>query len=208
MRDGASDGLLKTVMDAEVLYQARLAEFLHDQPLQTLAAATLRLDMLRERAPEVADSVQSIVELLGGTVARLRLLVALLEPPDLDAGLGTELRRLASAASHAGLDVSVGGDASVDLDERSATAALRIVADALLSIAPSTARPLAVDLTQSADGARLTVIGPASIAGLADLLTRIAARAEASGGLLTTSSVRQSSTFFVSWTHRVSGSAA
>ncbi len=207
MSDTASGGLIKTVMDAEVVFEAHLATLLHDQPLQTLAAATLRLDMLRERTPDVADSVHSVVELLDETVARLRLLVALLEPPDPDSGLGVALRRLASAATQARLDVSFIGDNSVDLDERSASAAMRIVSDALLSIAPTAARPLAVELTQSADDVRLTLIDSTSATGLADLFTRIAARAEASGGLLTTSSIGESATLLVSWTHQVSETA-
>ena len=182
MADVASDGLIQTLLDADAEYHARLASLIHDQPLQTLAAASLRLDVLRDRAPDVAASVESIVDLLRETATRLRLLIALLELPDADTGLASSLQRLVSAAYRADVDVTLLVDDSLAMGERASRAATRIVADAVLTLGSPGA--LVLELGQSGDVVLLNVTAQAPSADLVDLLVRTAARAEASGGRL------------------------
>ncbi|MGG5258309.1 PAS domain-containing sensor histidine kinase [Phycicoccus avicenniae] len=86
--------------EAEERIEARertlLAEVVHDEPLQLIVAAMLRLDVLQPQLPpEAREPVEQVTSLLDQTVERLRNLVAALSPPDLSDGLGEGLRTLA-----------------------------------------------------------------------------------------------------------------
>ncbi|MBM6402534.1 PAS domain-containing sensor histidine kinase [Phycicoccus sonneratiae] len=73
-----------------------LAEVVHDEPLQLVVAAMLRLEVLEPRlAPDLSEPVDQVVSLLEQSVERLRNLVAALSPPDLSDGLAPGLRTLA-----------------------------------------------------------------------------------------------------------------
>lgn len=192
-----SAGLVQTIQDVDALDRSRLADVVHDQPLQLLAAAMLRLDMLRASAANLEPSVHAITDLLSETVSGLRLFMALLQSPDVDLGLGIALQRLTSAASLAWQrEVTFAGAQSVDLDERSARAAHRIVVDAMMTTSPSAC--LAIELSQSVDDVRLALSTSPMPASLPpDLLARIAARVEATGGRLP--DVVAGSTVAISW---------
>ena len=76
----------------------RLAEAVHDEPLQLVVAAMLRLEVMRGQLPPASgDPVDDIERMLETAVEQLRTLIGTLTPPDLSAGLGPALRALAEA---------------------------------------------------------------------------------------------------------------
>jgi hypothetical protein len=205
MSRAVDDGLIAAIMDADTLDRRRLADIVHDHPLQLLAAASLRMDLLRERDPSIDESASAISSLLDSTVASLRALTAMLVTPEVEGGPGIALRRLAEGAHLvAGTHVDVTYSDSADLDERSTRAAQQIACDAVLSAGPAGARAVEIGLTESVDQVLLTLRStPHALTASSDLLTRIAARAESTGGCLLEDS--EPSTITVSWPrHRVS----
>lgn len=73
-----------------------LAESVHDDPLQLIVAALLRIDTLQKvLQPSQAQTVEQIALLLEQAVERLRHLITALTPPDLSGGLGEALLQAA-----------------------------------------------------------------------------------------------------------------
>ena len=73
-----------------------LAEVIHDEPIQLIVAALLRVDLLHAHSVgDAADQLDEIATLLESSVDRLRRLIVALSPPDLSDGLGSALRVLA-----------------------------------------------------------------------------------------------------------------
>lgn len=173
-------------MDAEAFDRARLANLIHDRPLQMLAASSLRLEMLRERTSGIDDAALEISRLIASTIAELRLCVSILEPPDDGVGLGATIRRIVTDSSLAGdIPVEFNGADDVDLDARGANAAKAIVVDAMISAVHEGRGTLVIGLTKNEDAVHLTIHGlPANSADLTALLARSAARAEATGARL------------------------
>jgi signal transduction histidine kinase len=94
--------LLDQFASLETRERSLLAEVIHDEPIQLIVAAILRIDLLSARsigtgpdaAPESAE-LDRIATLLEGSVDRLRRLIVAMTPPDLTDGLGAALRDLA-----------------------------------------------------------------------------------------------------------------
>jgi PAS domain S-box-containing protein len=88
--------LLQRVADAEDDERRRLAESLHDGPIQDLAAMSLRLGTLRlgiTGDDERAQRVRDIEDAIRTTIGELRELMFALQPAEIgDAGLVTSLR--------------------------------------------------------------------------------------------------------------------
>ena len=85
--------LVSEVTQADQRQQRELAENLHDGPLQTLLAARLEVDELRERAPD--PTLDAIYDALQETAASLRSTVTQLHPQVLaQLGLSAGLREL------------------------------------------------------------------------------------------------------------------
>lgn len=136
------------VVETEQRERRRIAGELHDDPVQALAAAQLRLQALR---PEVADDVGARLDLvatsLGEVQARLRDLMFRLHPPSLDDdGLVAAVEDLLDETFAAGgmcTEVLVSG--AVDPPPPVAALAFRATAEAVRNVA------------KHADASRVTV---------------------------------------------------
>jgi signal transduction histidine kinase len=90
--------LLDQFASLETRERSLLAEVIHDEPIQLIVAAILRIDLLSARSIDAGtDTVEldRIADLLETSVDRLRRLIVALMPPDLTDGLGVALRDLA-----------------------------------------------------------------------------------------------------------------
>ena len=91
--------LLTRLVDAQEVERTRIAADVHDDPVQALAAVDLRLGLLqrrlRERAPDLLESLEPLRASVTGATERLRALLFDLEPPDLQDGLAAALRSAA-----------------------------------------------------------------------------------------------------------------
>ena len=117
--------------------RGRLADAVHDEPLQLAVAALLRLDSYRAQLPEGdagGDAIDDIAALLEPCVSQLRTLVGTLTPPDLSRGLGVALRRLAEGV-FVGTEVRVDvrGPDHVHLDPTTKETIYRIMREALVN---------------------------------------------------------------------------
>lgn len=103
--------LLEQLADVAERERSVLAEAIHDDPLQLIVAAILRMDLLQVSLPKPqADELEQLAETLQESVEHLRTLIVALTPPDLSDGVGVALRELAEA-------LFIGTDASVTLVE-------------------------------------------------------------------------------------------
>jgi signal transduction histidine kinase len=107
--------LSERLVEAQDDERARIAADVHDDPVQALAAVDLRLgalrNRLRDRAPEEAAGVETVLDAVHGASVRLRNLLFELETPVLDAELSDGLRE---AAAH----VFDGSDVAWSVEER------------------------------------------------------------------------------------------
>ncbi|MFC4785259.1 PAS domain S-box protein [Nocardioides sp. MAHUQ-72] len=91
--------LLTRLVDAQDAERTRIAADVHDDPVQALAAVDLRLGLLnrrlRERAPDLLETLEPLQASVSGATERLRSLLFDLEPPDLQRGLSGALARAA-----------------------------------------------------------------------------------------------------------------
>jgi signal transduction histidine kinase len=88
--------LLGQLAGIETRERTVLAEVIHDEPIQLIVAAILRIDLMHSRSTgDDAAQLDAIATLLESSVDRLRRLIVALSPPDLSDGLGAALRALA-----------------------------------------------------------------------------------------------------------------
>ncbi|NHA67682.1 PAS domain-containing sensor histidine kinase [Phycicoccus flavus] len=170
-----------------------LAEAVHDEPLQLVVAAILRLDGMEPRLPpELVEPVEHVVSLLEQTVEGLRDLVVALRPPDFTEGLGPVLAVLADGLFRGTeTTVQVTGGPHVPLHPDMKVLAYRILREALFNARKHASarrvevtldvRPSTLVLSVSDDG----VGGAVSAADPGHLgLSTMQARAETLGGTL------------------------
>ena len=107
--------LSERLVEAQDDERARIAADVHDDSVQALAAVDLRLgalsNRLRDRAPEEAAGVETVVDAVHGAAVRLRHLLFELETPVLDASLTDGLRDAAA-------QVFEDGDVAWSVEER------------------------------------------------------------------------------------------
>ena len=146
-----------SVLDAEQAERERLAGELHDDPVQTVYAAQLRIaSAARTTAdPETAESLAHVAESLGALQHRLRSLMFRLHPDSLDAeGLPAAVRHLLDESFPGGTIASaldVGPD--LVLDEGIASVTFRLIAEAVRNVAKhATAGSVTVRLQSHAGG--------------------------------------------------------
>jgi signal transduction histidine kinase len=88
--------LLDQLTGVEDRERMLLAEAIHDDPIQLIVAAVLRLDTLGAALPaEQGHEVDQLAGILETAVTGLRTLIGALTPPDLTGGLGDALRNVA-----------------------------------------------------------------------------------------------------------------
>jgi signal transduction histidine kinase len=92
---GTRRRLLADIVHAQEEERRRLAGDIHDDAVQAMTAVLLRIGLLGSRLdkPEQVTLVEELEESIRDTIARLRLLIAGLSPPELDrAGLAAAVR--------------------------------------------------------------------------------------------------------------------
>jgi signal transduction histidine kinase len=147
--DVTVEKLLDSLFDQQVrvLERERIAEGIHDDVLQLLAAARLHLGSLRPRAREEAASAEAAKTLMSEAVLRLRLLLAGLKPRGADGlplgeALGLSLAPLAAA----GVNVRVEDNLRSELREP-ASSTLRSVCEEAIANIRKHARPKRIGVT-------------------------------------------------------------
>ncbi|MGD9752627.1 MAG: histidine kinase [Acidimicrobiia bacterium] len=139
----------------------RLAEDLHDGPIQRLAAVALRLSttaLVHRDRPELAGPVAEAEELVRSTTTELRSMLFQLAPPDLtDSGLAMALHRAGEGLlAPDGVAVEVHADLDREPSPGVALAAYRIAQEALTNVrAHAAASEVVIDLCSQAGGVRL-----------------------------------------------------
>ena len=128
--------LLSRLVDAQDAERTRIAADVHDDPVQALAAVDLRLGLmerrLRERAPDLLETLVPLQASVSGATERLRALLFDLEPPDLEAGLTGALRRAAEEIFEGtGTIWSVDGDEEPEVPDTVRAIAYRIAKEML-----------------------------------------------------------------------------
>lgn len=115
--------------------RTRLAEAVHDDPLQLVVAALLRLDGLQPQLPEtLTEPVDHVAGMLEDAVERLRHLIVALSPPDLAGGLGPALRVLAEGVFvGTSTQVELEGPADVPLSPDVQALVYRVLREALVN---------------------------------------------------------------------------
>lgn len=131
--------LLSRLVDAQDAERKRIAADVHDDPVQALAAVDLRLGLLRrrmrEQAPDLLESLDSLQDTVSAATDRLRALLFDLEPPDLDHGLGAAVRRCAEdVLEGSGIRWAVDAAAEPESHESTRAVAYRIAREALINV--------------------------------------------------------------------------
>jgi signal transduction histidine kinase len=130
--------LSQRLVEAQDDERARIAADVHDDSVQALAAVDLRLgalrNRLRERVPEEAAGVDTVIDAVHGAGVRLRHLLFELETPVLDAELSDGLR---DAAAHvfedSDVEWSVEERTREPLPEQVRVSAYRIAREAMVN---------------------------------------------------------------------------
>jgi PAS domain S-box-containing protein len=155
--------LLSRLVQAQEDERARIAEDVHDDSVQALAAVELRLGLLRRAlaptAPELAQTVDTMHETVTGATARLRNLLFDLESPAMKTDLATALGE-AAAFVFEDTDVrwEITGDCEVDLPEAARVTAYRIAKEAMVNTRKhGQAGHLTINLAREEDGIEVTV---------------------------------------------------
>jgi PAS domain S-box-containing protein len=155
--------LLSRLVQAQEDERARIAEDVHDDSVQALAAVELRLGLLRRAlaptAPELAQTVDTMHETVTGATARLRNLLFDLESPAMKTDLATALGE-AAAFVFEDTDVrwQITGDCEVDLPEAARVTAYRIAKEAMVNTRKhGQAGHLTINLAREEDGIEVTV---------------------------------------------------
>lgn len=151
-------GLVVLLDQAESRERRHLAEALHDEPLQLVVAAVLRIDNLRgeendSAVPVDAADLADLVRILETAVEQLRNVIVTLSPPDLHAGLGFALRLL-TESTFIGIRTRAhfSGPDRVRLNDDDAGCVYRVVREALFNARKhARASEVAVTLEEVAD---------------------------------------------------------
>lgn len=185
--------LLEQLAGVEERERTLLAEAIHDGPMQLVVAVMMRLENSSMHRRVVDDvEMELLIVTLETSIQRLRTLIIALTSPDLSAGLGMALRRLAEGIFlGTATEITVLGAAHVNLTPLSKGNAHRILREALVNARKhARARHVVLELTERGGWvtARLTDdgIGAASLdAGPGHLgMATMRARADAEGGRL------------------------
>jgi signal transduction histidine kinase len=153
--------LSERLVEAQDDERARIAADVHDDSIQVLAAVDLRLGTLlgrlRNRAPEEAPGVETVIEAVHSASGRLRHLLFELDTPVLDATLADGLQ---DAAGHifeeSDVAWSVVERGQAPLPQQTRVSAYRIAREALVN-ARKHAQPASVTVTIDATAAGVEV---------------------------------------------------
>jgi signal transduction histidine kinase len=154
--------LLSHLVNAQEEERRQLAAGLHDDAIQALTSASLRLERFRERLgdPWLRDQLKDVEQAMAACLRRLRTLVFELRPLVLDeAGLAAALREyLAVLAGEAGFEVELRDDLAAEPAAETRVIAYRIAQEALSNVRRhARATKLHVHLEDADGGLRVTV---------------------------------------------------
>jgi signal transduction histidine kinase len=191
--------LLDQLAVLETRERSMLAEAIHDEPIQVIVSAVMRLDHLMSRADaESTEVLEDIATQLESSVEWLRnLVVVALTPPDLADGLGVSMKVLADGIFSGTPTVFEVVDPRDSFRKiRSTEAVYRIFREALVNVRNhAQARHVQLRLSEPVGGVELSLtddgVGAAFLAtgGPGHLgLATMRARANAEGGTLTVQS--------------------
>ncbi len=191
--------LLEHLAETEARERSMLAEAIHDEPMQIIISAMMRLDLLRANGGfSDPDQGEDIIATLETGVDQLRRLIVAVTAPDFDDGLGVALRNLAEGLfTGTPTSVTMLGDTHVTLTPATKAAAYRIMREALVNVRKhARAATVTIALTDGDDAVTIAVhddgVGSAELDGgpghLGLLAMRNRARAE-SGRLTIDSTV-------------------
>lgn len=127
--------LLEQLANIETRERALLAEAVHDDPMQLIVAAMMRLDNVRLEVPgALGEELDRVATVLETSVERLRTIITAIGPPDLSEGLGVALRNLAEGIFLGTTSVvTVIGPTRVHLSAPANAAAFGILREALVN---------------------------------------------------------------------------
>jgi PAS domain S-box-containing protein len=130
--------LLSRLVEAQEEERAKIAEDVHDDSVQALAAVDLRLGLLRRQLGEdhaLAESAEKAHDAVAHATARLRHLLFDLESPARDRELTAALDAAAQLVfEDTGVSWSIRGDRGADLPVASRITAYRVVKEALVNV--------------------------------------------------------------------------
>ena len=152
--------LLETLLDAAVVERRRIAQHLHDDTIQVLAAVTMELALLRRRVEAYGPVVDGLRQTLQAANGRIRSLLADLDPVAHAVGrLGDALLdALADEAAAAGVTLVIDDELEAELPEAVAEALYWIGAEAVRnSLRHAGVDAVEVRILPEADGVRLVV---------------------------------------------------
>jgi PAS domain S-box-containing protein len=206
--------LLIQVLAAQDAERREVADAVHDDTLQALLGAELQLEMFQRRLAaeghdELSDRAGRVRRDVQDAVDRLRGMLFVLAPVDLDDGLGAALRDLAAAVlTPAGIPYQVSDATEAQPPELPARTLHRVAREALVNVVRHAgARAVEVALHDDETGWTLTVAddgtgpGPDGFAerpghrGLASMRLRV----EAAGGILDLWSADNGGTRVTAW---------
>ena len=127
--------LLEQLSTVEERERLLLAEAIHDEPLQLVVAATMRLDALAGNLGARPAETEQVIVILEDAIGKLRTLITALTPPELTDGLGLALRRLTQAVFvvHPFVTVTVTGQDHVSLSPARKLNVCRIMREGLVN---------------------------------------------------------------------------
>ena len=131
--------LLTRLVEAQESERAQIADDIHDDSVQALAAVGLRLGLLRrqlaEHAPALLDSLEPVQTSVAEATARLRSLLFDLEPPDLSRGLAGAIHNAAAGLfGETGTAWEVSDGDEPDAPDTTRSIAYRIAREALINV--------------------------------------------------------------------------
>ena len=185
--------LLKELAGMETRERSRIADIIHDRPIQLIVAAAMRIDQLSAGSLQTHSiELDRLAVLLEDSVDSLRTLADVnLAAPNLSSGLMDAVRNLGKTVISPTRQLEVAGSDSTTISAQAAAAVYSVVREALLNAEQhANAKHIAVTVTVDHQQMTVTVtddgIGASGLPGPEHHgLTAMRIRAEAEGGQLT-----------------------
>ena len=154
--------LLARLLAAHEEERLRIAADIHDDPIQTMTAAALRLEGVRRlsKDPKQIEMLDKLEDSVSGAITRLRKLMFELRPPALDReGLAAALRDyLASSSRESGFSFNLQSSLKAEPNLESRAISFRIAKEALVNAAKHAhAKRIDISLDHLDGGVRVRV---------------------------------------------------
>ena len=149
--------LLSRLVRAQERERQQIAEDIHDDAVQVMTAANLRIQVLRQRIPagESTGAVEHLQQSVSAAISRLRNLLFELAPPTLEShGLASAVRAaLDQLHTSTGIGTRVDGDIRLELDMVHRILIYRVIQEAIANVrVHAAATMIHVNLRDEEDG--------------------------------------------------------